>query len=87
MSSFLIPAGNSQSKELRRLARIRSNEAIAIGIPGQILRPAPNGINSKSCPRKSIVLSKNLSVIAPTAVTEVASVPATSMSCRRNQQL
>ncbi|RDX60713.1 hypothetical protein CR513_61124, partial [Mucuna pruriens] len=30
-------------------------------MPGQILRPAPNGINSKSFPRKSIVLSKNLS--------------------------
>ncbi|RDY03198.1 hypothetical protein CR513_13248, partial [Mucuna pruriens] len=55
ISSLSISASNSQSKELRRLARIRSNEAIAIGIPGQILRPAPNGINSKFCPRKSII--------------------------------
>ncbi|KAJ0890064.1 hypothetical protein HanRHA438_Chr09g0419621 [Helianthus annuus] len=30
-------------------------------IPGQILRPAPKGINSRSLPLKSISLSKNRS--------------------------
>uniref|UniRef100_A0A6N2MR56 Uncharacterized protein n=1 Tax=Salix viminalis TaxID=40686 RepID=A0A6N2MR56_SALVM len=29
--------------------------------PGQILRPEPNGISSKSCPLKSIELPRNLS--------------------------
>ncbi|KAK1433641.1 hypothetical protein QVD17_10555 [Tagetes erecta] len=44
-----------------RLARKSSTSRTPIAIPGHILRPAPNGIISKSLPLKPISLFKNLS--------------------------
>ncbi|RDX58084.1 hypothetical protein CR513_62625, partial [Mucuna pruriens] len=56
MSSDFNPTGISQLNELRRFAVMSSTVAIPSDMPGQILRPAPNGIISKSCPLKSISL-------------------------------
>ncbi|XBI04514.1 hypothetical protein VPH35_132800 [Triticum aestivum] len=62
--SSSVPPGSSQSKWKRRLASASSMTASPNVIPGQILRPAPNGTSSKSAPRKSTAAaapSSNLS--------------------------
>ncbi|GER56757.1 bifunctional protein FolD [Striga asiatica] len=61
LSSPRAPPGSSKSKFFTRFATVCSIAAAANPIPGQILRPAPNGISSKSNPLKSTVESKNLS--------------------------
>jgi hypothetical protein len=52
-SSGTAPPGSAQSKWKRRLARPSSMTARPSAMPGQILRPAPNGTNSKFVPLKS----------------------------------
>ncbi|XP_020092520.1 uncharacterized protein LOC109713018 [Ananas comosus] len=61
ISSLVIPSGNLQSKQYTRFASASSTIDTAKLIPGQILRPAPNGISSKSRPLKSKELPMNLS--------------------------
>ena len=60
-SSPFAPWGNAQSNLCTRFVNKRSLVAIANVIPGHPLLPAPNGINWKSRPLKSIVEFKNLS--------------------------
>ncbi|CAI0450793.1 unnamed protein product, partial [Linum tenue] len=62
-SSTLIPSGKLQSNPFTIFASTNSFVAMANEIPGQPLLPAPNGISSKSCPRKSTLQPsfKNLS--------------------------
>ncbi|KAJ4712447.1 RNA polymerase, subunit H/Rpb5, conserved site-containing protein [Melia azedarach] len=50
-----------QSNLCRRLANASSIVATANVVPGQLLLPQPNGINSKSRPLKSMLGFKNLS--------------------------
>ncbi|KAF4404936.1 hypothetical protein G4B88_006322 [Cannabis sativa] len=61
ISVSIIPSGNFQSKPHNRLASVRSTIVSAITIPGQPLRPPPNGKYSNCCPLKSMGLSTNLS--------------------------
>lgn len=62
-SSGFIPIGSSQSKRYRRFANANSRVANAKDMPGQLLRPAPNEISSKSFPLKctSLLSSMNRS--------------------------
>nr|GMD44473.1 RNA polymerase, subunit H/Rpb5, conserved site-containing protein [Ipomoea batatas] len=52
---------SSQSKAWSSDPRMKCSIRLANGRPTQILRPAPNGRNSKSCPLKSIFEPRNLS--------------------------
>jgi Ni/Fe-hydrogenase subunit HybB-like protein len=51
-SSMLISIAlaDFQSKQYKRFARASSTIVTPISIPGQPLRPDPNGKNSKCCP-------------------------------------
>nr|GMD10246.1 RNA polymerase, subunit H/Rpb5, conserved site-containing protein [Ipomoea batatas] len=61
-SSASIPSGSFQSKWNSSLASGTSTLTSPNNIPGHILRPAPNGMNSKCFPRKSAEESRrNLS--------------------------
>jgi hypothetical protein len=59
-SSHLASLGNVQSKLYTRFAKTSSIVAMAKEIPRQPLLPAPNGINWKLCPLKSIDEVNNL---------------------------
>ncbi|URD73194.1 hypothetical protein MUK42_34391 [Musa troglodytarum] len=61
IASPAIPSGSCQSKWYNKFASASSVVAMAKATPGQPLRPAPNGINWKSCPLKSMLLPTNLS--------------------------
>ncbi|KAI8561427.1 hypothetical protein RHMOL_Rhmol04G0338800 [Rhododendron molle] len=54
MFSSAIPSGNFQSNECTNEPRKYSTITTPILVPAHILRPAPNGISSKSFPRGSI---------------------------------
>ncbi|KAF4362235.1 hypothetical protein F8388_008119 [Cannabis sativa] len=58
-----IPLGSFQSKWYSNKARESSTLVIPNDMPGHILLPAPNGINSKLLPLKSIELPTNLSAL------------------------
>ncbi|KAK6781341.1 hypothetical protein RDI58_023525 [Solanum bulbocastanum] len=60
-SSGPLSASSFQSKEFKSEPNITGTILNASGKPGHILRPAPNGIKSKSCPRISKSEPQNLS--------------------------
>ena len=60
-SSSFIPFGNFQSKWNNNWASGSSTFGSANNMPGHILLPAPNGINSKFVPMKPTELFRNLS--------------------------
>lgn len=61
--SLSTSAGSLHLNWFNNDARTRCTILLASGIPGQILRPAPNGMSSKSPPLKSVGLPRNRSGI------------------------
>ena len=59
--SGVVPGGSFQLKDWRIEANIKWIIRMANGMPGHILRPAPNGIYAKSRPLESKLEFKNLS--------------------------
>ncbi|KAF7838266.1 RNA polymerase, subunit H/Rpb5, conserved site-containing protein [Senna tora] len=65
-------SGSFHSNQFKRLARTYSTDAIPNAIPGHLLLPMPNGINSKSWPLKSISLFSNLSGTNSSALSQTS---------------